>query len=236
MPDFFLTEEFRNTHTVRSYDLIRKQLKELSLYPMVFTPGTGAMYANINFIICALIIENVSGMRYGDYMEKEVFEPLGMLYARVDREGMKLDNRVRGHQLKDDRIIGIDRTIDWMFGAGDIVGTLDDVYCLNKAIKHQLLLKPETWKEILTPSPIHPMGFGCSISTWHGKQRITHNGGSLGFRTLHIQLPKEDFDIIYLSNSEWGDARSDYAEAIYDAFFGPDDSLRENVNMDKGYI
>ena len=37
---------------------------------------------------------------------------------------------------------------------------------------------------------------------WHGKKRITHNGGHPGFRTLHIQLPEDDFDIIFLSNKQ----------------------------------
>ena len=127
-----------------------------------------------------------------------------------------------------------------MFGAGDIVGTLDDVYCLNKAIKHRLLLKDETWKEVLSPSPINNMGMGCTVSDWHGKQRITHNGGHLGFRTLHIQLPEDDFDLIFLSNSGFGDARWDISEMVYRAFYGDEDTIGEStgetVEMDKGYI
>ena len=80
------------------------------------------------------------------------------------------------------------------------------------------------------------MGLGCTITNWHGKKRITHNGGSQGFRSLHIHLPEEDFDIIYLSNSRWGDARTDYAEAIYEAYFGNDNNISDKVSMDSGYI
>ena len=110
------------------------------------------------------------------------------------------------------------------------------MYCLNKAIKHRLLLKPETWEQVLTPSPINSMGMGCTIIQWHGKLRIRHNGGSKGFRTMHIQLPEDDFDIIYLSNSGWGRARQELSEVIYDAFYGVDGTENRDVQMDAGYI
>ena len=105
-------------------------------------------------------------------------------------------------------------------GAGDINGDIHDVYCLNHAIKKQLLLSAETWNEILTPSPINDFGCGCSITMWHGKKRITHSGGHIGFRNLHIQLPEDDFDIILLSNCGTVDARDPLSEAVNEAYYG----------------
>ena len=236
LPDFVQTAKFNEKYETGLSWQMREHLKELTKYEMVFEPGTKGMYANINFIICAMIIENVSGMEYNVYMENEVFKPLGMLTATVDNENLVIENRVKGYELVEEKIVPANRTLDWMFGAGDIIGTADDVYCLNKAIKHKLLLKPETWDEVLLPSAINSMGMGCTISNWHGKVRITHNGGSRGFRTLHIQLPEDDFDIIYFSNSGWGNARKDIAEAIYKAFYGSDNSVVEDVKMDVGYI
>lgn len=236
LPDFVQTAKFQERYRTGLSWQMREHLKELADYPMVFSPGTEGMYANVNFIVIALIIENVSGMKYPDYMKKEVFEPLGMVTAKIDEENTSVAGRVKGYEVYDGRIQPVDRDQNWMFGAGDIIGTVDDVYCLNKAIKHKLLLKPETWEEVLTPSELNCMGMGCCVTDWHGKKRITHNGGSRGFRTLHIQLPDDDFDIIYLSNSGWGDARNDYAEAIYNAYYGEDSSVGKRVVMDNGYI
>jgi hypothetical protein len=123
-----------------------------------------------------------------------------------------------------------------MLGAGDILGTVDDVYCLNTAYKNKLLLSDKTWEEIVLPCELNSMGLGNTIFTWHGKRRINHNGGHLGFRTLHVQLPEDDFDIILLSNSGYGDARNVIAEMVYTAFYGDDGSLGERVEMDKGYL
>ena len=235
LPDFIRTAGFdKKYQTGYSYE-IRKHLEELSTYPMAFEPGTSAMYANVNFNICALIIENVSGMTYADYMKKEVFDPLGMKCAIVDNENLVIDNRVKGYELIGGKITQAERSKNWMFGAGDIVGTVDDVYCLNKAIKDKLILSSDTWKEVLTPSPLNEKGMGCTITKWNNKYRITHNGGSVGFRTLHIQLPEDDFDIILLSNSGWGDIRKDFADTIYELFYG-ETSLKDNIEMDTGYI
>lgn len=236
LPDFVQTAHFEQIYQSGLPNQIRDQLLELAEYPMLFEPGTKAMYANINFIICALIIENVSNMRYDEYMKREVFEPLGMYSAMVDNKNLSVSNRVKGYEIENDRIIACGPELNWMFGAGDIIASVDDVYCLNKAIKHKLLLTHKTWKEVLTPSELNSMGIGCTISSWHGKKRITHNGGCTGFRTLHIQLPEDDFDIIFLSNSGWGEARNDYAEAIYEAYYGKDDIADEKVSMDVGYI
>ena len=236
MPDFDQTARFKQKYASGFARQMREHLKELSHYHMVFEPGTDAMYANVNFVVCALIIENVSGMKYAEYMKKEVFEPLGMVSAIVDDEDVIIKRRTKGYELMDGKIIPADRTLDWMLGAGDIVGTVDDVYCLNKAIKHRLMLKTDTWEEILTPSPLNSMGMGCTVSCWHGKRRITHNGGSIGFRTLHIQLPEDDFDIIFLSNSGWGNARKDIADAIYEIYYGDKTVSDYDVKMDVGYI
>lgn len=236
IPDFEQNTDFRQKYSGETSQQLREQLLLLAKQNMLFAPGTAAKYTNTNFIICALIIENISGMSYAEYMKTEVFEPLGMHDTCVDSKSLILKNRVQGYCRKEKNIIPVERVTEWILGGADIISTLDDVYCLNKAIKHKLLLDSKTWDEILTPSPINSMGLGCSITAWHGMKRITHNGGWEGFRTLHIQLLGDDFDIIFLSNSGWGDARKDFAEAIYEAYYGKNDLENEAVKMDVGYI
>jgi len=237
IPDFDQTPEFKQTHRPGPTHMMREQLRELAAYPQVNEPGTVGVYANVNFVIPALIIENVSGMNYADYMKKEVFAPLGMENAIVDNENLVIENRVTGYEKNEEGVIlPTERTLNWMFGAGDVAAALDDVYRINHAIKHRLLLSKKAWELVLTPSPINKMGLGCTVTNWHGKHRITHNGGSRGFRTLHIQLPEDDFDIILLSNSGWGDMRKDYAEEIYKAFYENSSDAGDDVSMDKGYI
>lgn len=234
MPDLLKQSVFRDQYKDESD--IRKLIKAVSEFPMVFAPDTASEYANINYNVIALIIENIAGISYQEYMRKEVFEPLGMDTAIIDNPGLDIAFRVQGYDINGNALVPADRNIEWMLGAGDVIGTVDDVYCLNKAVKYRKLLKQETWERVLTPSKLSPFGFGCSITNWHNKKRITHTGGHVGFRNLHIQLPEDDFDIILLSNCGFGNSRVTIPEAIYSAFYGEELSVDKQNQMDFGYI
>ncbi len=236
LPDFEQNSDFCSRYKPGTNDRIREHVKILTKYPSYFAPNTDAKYANVNFVILALIIENLSGVAYAEYMKNEVFGPLGVKNAFVDDEKMFVENRVQGYDLKNGVRVPIGKSYDWLLGAGDIVGTLDDAYCLNTAYKNRLMLSRETWEKVVTPSPLNRMGLGNTVFTWHGKRRINHNGGHLGFRTLHVQLPEDDFDIIFLSNSGYGNARDVISELIYQTFYDSDATTGESVEMDKGYL
>lgn len=236
MTDFIDREDYELFVQSKEVIDMRKAVFELSQYEMRFEPGTKTQYANINFSLAALIIENVTGMSYEDYMQAEIFNPLGMKTAVMDKPGLVLENRTVGFDKDGETLYPVNCSVGWAKGAGDINGTADDVYCLNRAIKHKLLVSENTWKKILTPSDINEFGCGCIVSMWHGKKRITHNGGHIGFRTLHVQLTDEDFDIILLSNYGFGSVREDVSEMVYEAFFGEDDKDSEVIEMDGRYI
>lgn len=236
VPDFTQNTDFSEKYEGETSEQLRNKLLLLSKEDMLFAPGTKAHYTNTNYIICALIIENVTGMHYADYMKNEIFTPLGMHNTYIDRKNLVLKDRVKGYQLIEDKITPVERETEWVLGGADVVSTVEDVYCLNKAIKHRLLLSAESWDEILTPNPLNSMGLGCTINEWYGKKRIVHNGGWSGFRTMHVQLPEDDFDIILLSNSGWGNARRDIIEAIYSAYYGNSTLKSDILKMDVGYI
>ena len=46
--------------------------------PILFEPGTKVQYSNVGIDIGAAVIEVVTGMRWEDYLKKEVLDPLGM--------------------------------------------------------------------------------------------------------------------------------------------------------------
>ncbi len=237
LPDFEQNKEFAAAHRPGTPERIREHLTELCACSQYFAPGTSTMYANVNMILAALIIENVSAFSYAEYMQKEVFAPLGMKSARIDRPDLFHPDRVTGYELIENVPKPINRSMDWMLGAGDILGTADDAYALRNAIRDGLLLKKETWKAALTAAPINTFGMGCKTDPWFGKKCITHAGGHLGFRTLHKYLPEEDFDLIFLSNSGYGSARQDISDLVLPAFFDwTQNQENKAVEMDKGYI
>ena len=213
------------------YDLMMGCLTEL---PLNFAPGTGCYYCNLNFFLASRIVEEVAGRDFNEYLQHAVFDELGMADAVVDAAGRLIPRRARGYGVDGLEIVRSEVTsIDWMRGSGNGVATARDVYQLNRAIKGRWLVSESAWREILTPAD-SGFGLGMTISTWHGRRRYHHNGGHLGFRTLHVQLPEDDFDLIILSNTGFGNARGAFAEAAYQIWYGEEapDAVPE---MDRGF-
>ncbi len=236
LPDFEQNKDFSEKYAQPNHEDLRLHTKLLTEYPMNFAPGEGEMYANVNYVLCALIIENVANIPYDEYMKNEVFIPLGMNTAIVDRKGVELENRVRGHVYENGVFKEIVKSYDWVLGAADIVGTIDDIYCLNKAVKNRQLLKSETWEEILKPHPLNNMGKGCFVLDYQGKTLIRHNGGHKGHRVLHAQILEDDLDVIVMINCEY-DARINLMFCVFEEFYKHLDVVGDKVyNMDTGYI
>jgi CubicO group peptidase (beta-lactamase class C family) len=46
--------------------------------PLIFTPGTNFSYSNPSFILATYMIEKLSGLKYQDYLKRNIFEPLNL--------------------------------------------------------------------------------------------------------------------------------------------------------------
>jgi len=49
-----------------------------SALPLLFEPGTSAKYSNVGVDVGAAVVEAVTGMRWEDFLQERVFDPLGM--------------------------------------------------------------------------------------------------------------------------------------------------------------
>ncbi len=55
-----------------------------------FSPEVRWKYSNLAYTIAGMVVEQVSGMKWADYVQKNIFDPLGMSASSVDREDPKL--------------------------------------------------------------------------------------------------------------------------------------------------
>lgn len=78
-------------------------------------------------------------------------------------------------------------------------------------------------------------GFGCAVSDFGGKMRIQHSGGFTGFRTFHVQIFDDDFDIIILANSGFGMFRLDITDKIFELYYETNGERINLASMDVGY-
>ena len=66
---------------------------------LVSTDSYGShVYANANYSLLGLIVQNVTGMSYADYMQRNVFSPLGMKDTYASLSEQAKENMVKGYR------------------------------------------------------------------------------------------------------------------------------------------
>ena len=66
--------------------MLRRQLFTLS---GLCAPGTCWSYQNVAYDAASEVVEKASGRRYGDELKRQLFDPIGMTSASVDRAGLQ---------------------------------------------------------------------------------------------------------------------------------------------------
>lgn len=74
-------------------------IAELKDAVLATTPGQAWLYANVNYVLAGLVVEHVSGLSYSDYVQREVFIPLGMTHSSASAQAVGDDVLAEGHQF-----------------------------------------------------------------------------------------------------------------------------------------
>ncbi|HUP17492.1 MAG TPA: serine hydrolase domain-containing protein [Acidimicrobiia bacterium] len=57
---------------------LEDRVRLIETYDLVSEPGSEFNYSNLNYAVLGLIVQKVSGVGYGEFVEQEIFGPLGM--------------------------------------------------------------------------------------------------------------------------------------------------------------
>lgn len=64
---------------------------------MKFLVGSNYSYSNLGFDLAAKIVENVSGLKFNEYLKSKIFEPVGMKFTTIkDKDFIENDNKTEG--------------------------------------------------------------------------------------------------------------------------------------------
>jgi CubicO group peptidase (beta-lactamase class C family) len=80
-------------------EAIERGVRALSSAQMTREPGSSFEYANENFDILGLIVSRVSGLPYGEYVSRNILEPLGMTRSSTDLAKLESLGALTGHRL-----------------------------------------------------------------------------------------------------------------------------------------
>ena len=175
--------------------------------PLKFTPGSRWEYSNSGYFLLGAIIERVAGTSYADFVEKNIFVPLGMkdsAYEGFERSGKK---RVEGYGGRN--IIAPPLDMSQPYAAGSLLSSVDDLAKWDAAIAAGKLLKAATWKRAFTPythtdGSKAVYGYGWGVRKLQGQDAMAHSGGINGFTSYGVHVPESKVYAAMLFNRGGG--------------------------------
>lgn len=175
---------------------------------LFFEPGSDFSYSNSGYFLLGLIIEKVSGMSYEDYVQKNIFDKIGMKNSYFGKNENNIPGQATGYEPKDEKSFQKATFFDWSwpYSAGNILSTTNDLLLWNEALNSdkivpQSLLK-NAWKSYqLANGTQSNYGYGWNVTSLDKYTVIRHGGAISGYLSDGIRIPEEDLYIIALSNN-----------------------------------
>lgn len=209
------------TIPLKDQDVLEILLEQDSTY---FPPGTLHKYSNSGYAILALIIEKISGKSYAEFLDENIFTPLGMNNSIAFENGIStISNRAFGYANSDSGFVFSDQSLtSAVLGDGGIYSSTTDLLKWNESIENATLLKKEKLslafqKTQLPDGKVADYGFGWRLDPYRNIERKYHTGSTCGFSNIYMKLPEFNLTVIVLINIRDYDAKG-YAEKIADLF------------------
>jgi CubicO group peptidase (beta-lactamase class C family) len=167
-----------------------------------FEPGTQYRYSIYGWVLVSAVVERAGGEPFTSFMEREVFEPLGMDRTVVaDREGVDDAASYTPRSILGTRLgIEDDPPPDYscLAGAGAVLSTPTDLVRLGSAVLKPGLLRAETIKVLQTPmrlasgtSTTYGLGWTVRSVELAGQQvrMVSHRGSPRGGTVSLLTFP-----------------------------------------------
>ncbi len=189
-----------------------------------FAPGTSWTYSNSGYVVLGLIVAKASGMPYRDFLQKRIFDPVGMKHSVVYQKGKnEVSRRAFGYSKDGGKLVETDQSsTSATLGDGGVYCNLRDMAKWDEALEKHTLLSEAEMAPALTPAkladgsethwpskqddnnlaPGKPVsyGFGWFLDPLNGHPRMWHAGGTMGFRTVIERFTRDGLTIVILGN------------------------------------
>jgi CubicO group peptidase (beta-lactamase class C family) len=181
----------------------------IKLEPFRFPTGEAQAYSNSGFWLLGVVVEKASGMKYEDYLSKQIFEPLGMKRSMYCNTSANVPRRAHGYGMMPGGAIrrAPAAQYDWVFAPGALCSTAGDLMTWLKALHGGRVLSPKSYAEMTTPAELAdgtPLHYGMGIKVgedYRGLKYIGHGGSAPGFRSDAAWYPEGQLAVVVLMNT-----------------------------------
>jgi CubicO group peptidase (beta-lactamase class C family) len=196
-------------------------LERFARIPLDFEPGTQWQYSNTNFAVAGQIVEKITGTPLISFLEKRIFQPLGMESA-IDLDVQSLaDSDAKGYTRFG---LGPIRPVPpegrgWLYAAGELAMTGRDLALWDLGLMEGKLVKPALMDEMIEATRLKNRaptnyGLGIGISNAGGHPRLQHGGAVAGFVSQNTVWLDQGAAVVVLCNLDGSSAPSSIASQI----------------------
>ncbi len=168
-----------------------------------YMPGRSYHYNNTNFMLLALVIEQITHQPYPQYMKDSVFIPLGLKNTYVFSSA---DTPNYVPTYIGNRPYPMDH-LDCTYGDKNIYSTVRDLFLWDKALYQHTFVKAATLQLAFKPQSNEHRGLRNYGLAWHlylgnGDTVVYHNGKWHGENNTFTRLVQQEATIIVLGNKQ----------------------------------
>lgn len=203
IPEYqFIVEQAVNEGLVLDNEGIYEVVNELILTNgLNFTPGSNKQYCNSNYLIAALLVEQLAGMPYHEYIKEKIFNPLDMATSFKGGDEIEVISHAQGY------LNGSPNSLYPMaipFGAGDFSSSPKDMETWTNAVRTNWFTTAEKDKIFAQNVPSGFVDFGLGwFTTQKGNTTMYWHGGDInGYWSMIGFIPEFEATIVLLSNRE----------------------------------
>jgi CubicO group peptidase (beta-lactamase class C family) len=165
-----------------------------------FRPGKRFQYCNTNYVLLALLVEQLSGRPFTHFMKQEIFEKAGMSHTSLYHPLDTLPHQTFAFTNRNKQY-GTD-IFDGVYGDKGVFSTTGDMLLFARALFEGKIIASVN----LATKPKVPTkygqyyGYGFRINPNQGDTIVFHNGWWHGFRTAFHYRKRDKTTIVVLSN------------------------------------
>ncbi|MEO7310150.1 MAG: serine hydrolase [Chitinophagaceae bacterium] len=174
--------------------------------PLTHPTGSKFEYCNTNFVLLALIVEQISGQAFPEYVREKIFEPAGMTHSFI----LSINDTAKYlPSFKANGAIYNFEYVDAIYGDKNVYTTCRDLMAYDKAIRNHLVLDSASYNMAWTPQQrdthyhdtTEYYGLGWRLKVWPGGNKIVyHNGWWHGNNSIFQRLYQDTAVIIVTGN------------------------------------
>ncbi|MNN28486.1 Penicillin-binding protein 4* [compost metagenome] len=165
--------------------------------PLRVEPSSKFIYSNSGYVVLAGIIEKASGMSYGDYLNQNIWQPLGLSDTGEAKPSVPV---IQGYVSAGDQLWAPAGPYLSQSGTGTLYSTVDDMLTWIASFETEQVLRQASIAQMFTPYSEKNYGYGWMIRQENGMTRVFHNGSGTGYATGMSRELGGGYTIILLGN------------------------------------